>query len=366
MRALFTTHRSVNGGAQRALAGLVRHLDTHGIAPRVAIAEPGPLEGWLDCEVVRLWRSPGAMEEALRGVDVAVGICSQGHNLCAPAAAAAGVPVMWWRVLTPLGRPHELEALGHPAVAVACPNRRAAALQRVLTPHARVEHVPPGAPVEEIAARAGCGRRLRTDDRPLVGIVGRVDPWKGQDVFLEAAALVPEARFVVVGGAILGNEGDFEREVHALAHRLGLADRVLFTGHVDDAIPWLDALDVAVLASSHEAFGIVLVEAMALGTPVIATATDGPSEVVEDGVSGLLVPVGDPRALAAAMVRVLRDRSLASALAEAGRRRAREFTEERTAARFARLLRDVAASAQPREALHAVVHPADDRDLDRQ
>jgi glycosyltransferase involved in cell wall biosynthesis len=193
-----------------------------------------------------------------------------------------------------------------------------------------------------------------------------VDPGKGQDVFLEAAALVPEARFVVVGGAILGNEGGFEEEVHALARRLGLADRVVFTGHVDDAIPWLDALDVAVVASSHEAFGIVLVEAMALGTPVVATATDGPSEIVEDGVSGLLVPVGDAPALAAAIERALIDRSLAATLAEGGRRRAREFTEERTAARFARLLREVAPSAQPREALHAVLHPADDRDLDCQ
>ena len=174
----------------------------------------------------------------------------------------------------------------------------------------------PGVPVAEIALRRGDGASVRRllvpEGGPLVGIVGRLDRWKGQDVFLRAASLVarrrPDARFAVVGGALIGYEGSYPDDLERLAAELGLADRVHFAGHQDDPYPWLDALDVAVLASEAEPFGLVVVEAMVLGTPVVATAPGGPEEIVEHGRSGLLVPSGAHEELATAILRVLDDR----------------------------------------------------------
>jgi 2-polyprenyl-3-methyl-5-hydroxy-6-metoxy-1,4-benzoquinol methylase len=126
-----------------------------------------------------------------------------------------------------------------------------------------------------------------------------------------------------------------------LSTDLGIADRVHFAGHQADVYPWFDALDVVVHASHGEPFGLVLVEAMALGKPLIATAAGGPMEIIEEGISGLLVPPRDPERLAAAINHVLDDADLATALGHHAAERAKEFSEARMAERFADVLRQV-------------------------
>jgi glycosyltransferase involved in cell wall biosynthesis len=137
-----------------------------------------------------------------------------------------------------------------------------------------------------------------------------------------AAARLVEARadlrFMVVGGAILGWEGSYPNDLRRPAADLGAADRVYFAGHQADVLPWFDALDVVVHASFGEPFGLVLVEDMALGKPLVATNLRGPLEIIEGGTSGLLVPPGDPERLAEGVERILVDRMLASNL-EPGR-----------------------------------------------
>jgi glycosyltransferase involved in cell wall biosynthesis len=191
-------------------------------------------------------------------------------------------------------------------------------------------------------------RWLGWEGNLTVGIVGRLEPWKGQEIFLRAAARLAKARadlrFMVVGGAILGWEGSYPDNLRGMAADLGVADRVHFAGHQADVYPWYDALDVVVHASFDEPFGLVLVEAMALGKPLVATNVGGPPEIVEDGTSGLLVPPGDPEQLARAVERILADRGLASALSRGAVERANAFTEERMAEGFADLLTTVTAS----------------------
>lgn len=366
MNVLLLTPTAAPGGAERALLALGRHLPSEGLTPYAVTLAPGPIEEWfadvgLPMRVIPTGRtrylvSPLRTVLRLRtlmralAIDVVVSNQSKGHVYGGIAARLAGIPAVWWEQGIPSARGRiERMAARVPAAAVVCSSDDALAAQRALTPHTAVRKVHLGVPVDEIARHRGRGKGLRVelgwDGHPIIGIVGRLQPWKGQTTFLHAAALVanefPAARFAIVGGAILGWEGAYPRQLEQLARDLGIGDRVHFTGHQPDVYPWFDALDVVVHASFGEPFGLVLVEAMALGKVLVAAASGGPLEIVEDGVSGLLVPPGRPEDLARAVARVLGDSSLAAALRSGARARAPMFSEERMTAAYADVLREV-------------------------
>ena len=143
------------------------------------------------------------------------------------------------------------------------------------------------------------------DGAPLIGMFGRICPWKGQDVFLRAMAQVPGANAVIAGGALFGEE-EHEQRMKALAHELGIAGRVTFAGHVDEVVAIMAACDVvAHCSTSPEPFGRVIVESMFVGTPVIASDAGGAREIVTHGVTGQLTPMNDAPALATAIRRYL-------------------------------------------------------------
>jgi glycosyltransferase involved in cell wall biosynthesis len=280
----------------------------------------------------------------------------KGHFYGGMAAQTAGIPAVFWQQGIPGRSVLERAAGAIPARAIACCSHAAARAQRDLTPGRHIHTIHLGVRLPDRGLVQGSGapikRSLGWEDNPTVGIVGRLQPWKGQEIFLRAAARLAEAqadiRFMVVGGAILGWEGSYPDDLRHLAADLGIADRVFFAGHQADMHPWYDALDVVVHASFGEPFGLVLVEAMALGKPLVATNLGGPLEIIEDGTSGLLVPPGDPEQLAEAVERVLADRMLASSLSRGAVERAKAFTEERMAEGFADLLKAVIAGG-PRE-----------------
>lgn len=141
---------------------------------------------------------------------------------------------------------------------------------------------------------------------PHIGIFGSIEPRKGQDVFLHAASRLsrqyPEAQFWIVGPLALKDKQGFDNQVRALAALPALGGRVHFTGFRPDVARWLQAMDVVVQASvRHESLSMVLLEAMALGRPVVATTVGGTADGISHGRSGLLVQPGDPNALAAAV-----------------------------------------------------------------
>ncbi len=187
--------------------------------------------------------------------------------------------------------------------------------------------------VETDRFQPGDGRRVRrdldvADGQPLVGIVCRLDAWKGVDDFLAAAAEVAavdrDAAFVVVGGPIIGQDA-YEDALKTRARELGLGARIHFTGwrYGPSEMPDVHrALDILVLASREpEPFGLVLLEAMATGTPVVATAQGGPLDIVEDGRTGVLVPPRDPSAMAKAIIALLHDPERAARMGQHGRER---------------------------------------------
>jgi glycosyltransferase involved in cell wall biosynthesis len=152
---------------------------------------------------------------------------------------------------------------------------------------------------------------------------------KGVEYFLDAAALLaprfPEVRFLIVG------DGAGRNELEAHAGRLGLAERVTFTGFRTDVPDLLPEAAISVLPSLSEGLSNSLLESMAAGVPVVAARVGGNPEIVEHDVSGLLVPVRDSAALAGAISTLLEDPQLAARLGEAGRRRVAElFSMERS------------------------------------
>jgi glycosyltransferase involved in cell wall biosynthesis len=150
----------------------------------------------------------------------------------------------------------------------------------------------------------------------IVGVVARLEPEKGHRTLLQAWPTV--LRHCADAYLLLVGEGSERASLEAEARRLRLAHRVVFAGRRDDVPAVTAALDVAVLPSYREAQGLTILEAMALGRPVVASNVGGIPEMVEDGVTGLLVPPHDAPALAAAIVRLLEDHPYADRLAKAG------------------------------------------------
>jgi glycosyltransferase involved in cell wall biosynthesis len=169
-----------------------------------------------------------------------------------------------------------------------------------------------------------------------IGLIGRISPWKGQHIFIEAASLLrasgKRVKFQIIG-APLFSEREYEAELHALCDRLALNDVVEFTGFVDNVSERIAHLDIVVHASTTgEPFGQVIIEGMAGTKPVVATNGGGVPEIVEDGVTGLLVPMGDAVAMAKAIEFLLENPEAARQMGLRGRERAlANFTIQMTA-----------------------------------
>lgn len=176
--------------------------------------------------------------------------------------------------------------------------------------------------VTQIESDALAAPRLRSDDFRVIS-VGRLIPQKDFPTLLRALQLIRQAddrvRLTVLG------EGPDEAELKSLAVELGIQGAVDWRGWVPP-YPIMAGSDVFVLSSRFEGFANVIVEAMACGLPVVSTDCEaGPSEILAGGTYGLLVPVGDSAALAAAVMRLRKDAHLRESMAESGRERARDF-----------------------------------------
>jgi glycosyltransferase involved in cell wall biosynthesis len=190
-----------------------------------------------------------------------------------------------------------------------------------------VLYPPVALPAHDFRAEAAALRREFgiSTSAPCFGILGKLVPWKGQAVFLRAAQrvlqAVPGARALVVGD-VQGSPAAYRAELRALARELGIADRVVFTGFRADVPAVLALLDVVAHASVRpEPFGRVIVEAMAMAKPVVATRAGGPVEILTEGETGFLIPPDDPELLANRLIQLLGDAQLRGKIGEAARRK---------------------------------------------
>ncbi len=299
--------------------------------------------------LVRLGWHLGALARRT-GASVLVAESTKALLMAAVASRRARVPLVWhvhdrvsreyfgWLLATAVRALGWLSAAGYVANSRATLDQLVTWRRPALVAHPGVEGIEPR-PREP----------QRPPDRTVVAVVGRLTPWKGQDLFLQAAAglRVRPARILLVGGTFFDEE-PYRAELERLAERLDLP--VTFTGHVEDPAEQMRRADVLVHCSVlAEPFGQVVVEGMAAGCAVIATGPGGPAEIVEPGVSGLLVDGGDRQQLTAALEQLLGDRELRERLAHAGTVRARRFTVADAARDVAAFLHQVVGTPAVRE-----------------
>jgi L-malate glycosyltransferase len=218
-------------------------------------------------------------------------------------------------VLFPLNRLHRV-TLSHAARVIAVSEAVAQQLRKDnVVPAEKISVVLNGIDAARFArAKAKLNREQFLDawnlphDGLLVGTVGELSPLKGQEEFIRAAAQVlnhfPKAYFVI-GGVDHSEDGQHKRQLEHLIDELGLKDRVRLVGWLEDLPQLYSALDVFVSASHTESFGLAMAEAMASGAAVVATKTEGARELITEGETGLLVPIGDVDALASNILRLL-------------------------------------------------------------
>lgn len=369
---LFVSSYTGLGGGETATLTLARHLPP-GITPHLFVPADGdfaaawraqgwpvhvaPYRGASVYFVPALWaRLPARheIERVLRGCNIRL-VHSDYHTLpmALPAAERAGVPLVW----TVMGwwfrpKPWQRGFFRRPAATFAHSQaiKRGFLGEPPFMPPERVRVLYPGVDTTHFTPRVD-GRALRREvgipaDAPLVALVARFQAVKGHDIFVRAAwqvaRRIPAAHFVIVGGNThTPADVAYRERVLALIDREpGGRGRFHILGQRADVAPVLAAADVVVCPSHFESFGVVNVEAMASGTPVVSTDCGGPAEVVVDGVTGFLVPPKDPAALAARVTELLYSADTRRAFGAAGRLRAvQAFSADATAEAFMAVVR---------------------------
>jgi glycosyltransferase involved in cell wall biosynthesis len=259
-----------------------------------------------------------------RRPDLILNWAAKTHMYGSPAAVLAGMSdrVVWWQQAIP-ERFFLLDRFATllPAAGIGCYSRTAALAQERLLPHRHTFVVNAGAPIPHTNSEPAPSLQL-PPGVPVVGLVGRLQAWKGQDRLLRAQALLRERgqslHVVIVGGDSYGLSPEYANSLPSLVERLGLVDAVTMTGQVPDAGPYIEQMDILVNASDPEPFGIVLLEGMARGVAVVAVDSGGPSEFIEDRKTGSLARSGEPAALADALEPLLSSPVLRQTIARAG------------------------------------------------
>lgn len=199
----------------------------------------------------------------------------------------------------------------------------AAARERLPLPAERIRHLPPG--VEVGAARIDCSALRPPGIGFVAGCFSRIEPAKGQHELIEAlATLKQQGRTVgaIIAGPVM--DAAYAEDLRARVAAAGLDDQVHFAGALADARPAMACCEVLVMPSQAETLGLVMVEAMLQGVPVVATAAGGVPEIITNGETGLTYPVGDAGELARCLDWLVRDPEFRAGLARAGRTFARE------------------------------------------
>jgi glycosyltransferase involved in cell wall biosynthesis len=357
------------GGAEEALLQYVAYRANEGVAPNIIVLESGSLQAALEARgSVVTFIDAGRLRNIRRWIQtvhqiarivsrervrVILSWMTKGHLYGGLASVLTRTPALYYQMGLPEDGLLEKLCRALPASgALGCSDFVTQRQQRVVG--YPVISAPLAVDINRFEeARSLPAAKLKTrfgfhPGRPLIGIVGRLQRWKGMHVFAEAIvkilAVRPDCQAVIVGGPH-DLEADYAEWLKNRIHQLGLDGKVLLAGKQRNVPEWIQAMDIFVHASELEPFGIVVLEAMLLGKPVIATKPGGPEEIIRHGEHGLLIPSNDPSRLADSILRYLFEPQLAARLGSAARKRALEFTPERFGQRVLDALKHFAKDA---------------------
>lgn len=356
----------LHGGAEEALIHLLRNREEAKLSSiLVVLLEEGELKKVFEDTGTRVevvdsgrirepWKILSAILKIRRLItehrsDLVIGWMTKAHIYGGPAALMAKVPAIYFQMGLPDNGPVDrLSRLVPAAGALTCSDFAAKLQQDLIRP--RVIGVPLAADFTRFSeaakqSPAEIRSRLGLDvNKPIVGIVGRMQHWKGMHVFVDAMARVfkevPDCEAVIVGGKFK-LEPEYESWLRGKVKHLGLEQKIRMVGMQRNVPEWMQAMDVFVHASEREPFGIVVIEAMSLGKPVVATRPGGPDEIIRDDVDGQLVTWNKPDELAEAILKFLRDPEWARSVGERAQQRSQEYTMEKYAQRLGNALREL-------------------------
>lgn len=354
------------GGAELALVHLIQQGRALGVEWQVIFLQEGPMVAHMaDLGVQTEVVNAGHVRNLSRFVatvtriaallrreraDVVVGWMSKAHLYSGTAARLSGIPALWFQ--HGITSQHWMDRLATriPARGILACSQSAAKAQAQLKPSRPIQVVYPTVDLKRfnsacLPTPTEARQRLGlTHDGPLIGMVARLQRQKGTHILIEAMPEVlrshPGLRTVIVGG-IHDLEPDYPAHLEERVASLGLQEQVIFAGLQNNVQEWIQAMDIVANVSENEGFGIAIIEAMALGKPVVAGDAAGPTEIITPGVDGLLSPFGDAEALAQAICRYLDDPAWAQSVGAAARERALMFSTQNYAQNFVQAVRDL-------------------------
>ena len=330
------------GGSHLCILEVLKHINTRNFEPLVVVHREGQIsdafrDAGIDSEVLGGKAEPKGRDRIHYSLWVAANLRAanrflRDHDIDLVHVSDSPVAELWslaavlarrkrlWHIHSPaMSTVRNLPRLAHRYVCVSrfvydrLPER--------LHPYAQI--VPNGfgapEPVDRAQERAGILKRFDLpEDAAIIGFCGRMSPVKRPDLFIDAAARIlsshdQPAVFILLGDDLNNAMAAYKRR----ADDLGIGDKVFFAGFQTNSQRWMAGFDVLLVLADYEAFGRPIVEAMQVGTPVIATDAGGHGEVIDDGETGLLVRPDSPDALAAATMALLGDEDLRARMAQA-------------------------------------------------
>ncbi|OYD14986.1 hypothetical protein CH333_06875 [candidate division WOR-3 bacterium JGI_Cruoil_03_44_89] len=356
------------GGGESVLLDLATYLPSFGIQVIALCLKSGPLVGEFEkrdrevhiFEIPQLRRLDRLLSCILyikklvrqKRIDL-IHSNHTGHLAGLPAARLAHIPELWHihdvahkkdltaRLLEDILPPEHI-LFTTPEVERGCSNFKVRARSTsVICPGIDIERIKRS--ISETVQQHIRHRYKIPENIPLCLTVTRMQEHKGHRYLLECAHILKERKqavhFAIAGEATGEKQKKYLNELKCMVNNLGLVNNVSFLGFVNELDLHLLMQDANVLVhpALSEGFGLVILESLALGTPVIAAAAEGPTRILKDGEGGLLVPPGNPTALANAVAKFLNDKELQKRLAQRGVNRAQQFTSRRMARETANL-----------------------------
>ncbi|HBE16149.1 MAG TPA: glycosyl transferase family 1 [Cyanobacteria bacterium UBA11149] len=307
----------------------------------------------------------GRLREPHRFIATAIGIAAiarseranvilswmwKAHLYGSPVASSIGIPSLWSQLDIPNDSLLQRIVRSLPTSGVFINSKSGKTKLNKHYPEQMIRLVYPGVALDQfnpsslsspLETRQNLGLPL---DGPIIGIVSRLQRWKGIHTLIQSMPKVlqryPNAHCIVVGGKH-DREADYENYLREKIRELELENCVMLAGLQRNIPEWMQAMDIFVHASNNEPFGIVIVEAMALGKPVVASNSGGPMEIITDGVNGLLTSYEDVDGLANAIFRYLDNQDFTDKVKLAARERAYDFSTQRYVENFITALREL-------------------------